>query len=232
MAEAARPGPGGRHRRRHRRHERRLSPHQARLAGRPAARAPAADVGHHLARRRPDRAAARDREPDPARQVLGRALRRARGRDRATHRVPAARQPQPRPDRGAPHRAEARRLDGGDLRPRGRGDRAGRGQGAPPAARRRRSGRRGIHPLGRPGQPDRHHPGAGQGRQDGRRADRRALRGHRDRPSQRPGDGRRDRSRGRSPPRSWSTAPACGAAGSAAWQGSTCRCRPASISTS
>ena len=107
----------------------------------------------------------------------------------------------------------------------------GRGQGAPSAARGRGSGRRDLHPERRPGQPDRPDPGARQGGAHGRGADRRALRGHRHHPGRWPGHRRAHRARRRSRPPWWSTAPACGAARSAGWPASTCRCRRASIST-
>ena len=92
-------------------------------------------------------------------------------------------------------RAEARGLDGPHLRPRGRGAEPGRGQSPPPAARGRGPGRRDLHPERRPGQPDRPHPGARQGRARRRGADRRALRGHRHHPGRRPGHRRADRAR-------------------------------------
>src|SRR3546814_9523947 len=65
----------------------------------------------------PFRPAPRHRQHDAARQVLGRTLRRARGRDRRRHRLQAERLDLGRPDRRAAGGAEARRLHGQDLRP-------------------------------------------------------------------------------------------------------------------
>ena len=130
---------------------------------------------HHLARRRPRRPAARDPEPDPARQVLGRALRAARGRDGPGDRLPPARQPQPRAHRGAPatsckRAASMARCFGVEVEVIAPAEAQ-----APLAAARRVDDLVGAicHPARRPGQPDRHHPGAGQGRAHGRRAHRR-----------------------------------------------------------
>ena len=153
----------------------------------------AAHLRHDLARGRADRAAAGDAADDRARQVHLRAAARAGGRDRAGDRVQAERLDQPRAQRRAVRGAEARRLDGQELRPRGRGDRPGRDQGALPAARGRRRGRRRVPAQGRPGQPDRHHPGLRQGRPPARRPDRRGRQGraHPGRAGQ--GGGRDDR---------------------------------------
>ena len=65
------------------------------------------------------------------------------------------------------------------LRPRHAPAVAGRGQGDVAADRGRRSGRRHLHADRRPGQPVRHHPGAGAGRAHAWRQDRRRRRLHR-----------------------------------------------------
>ncbi len=82
-----------------------------------------AHLRHDLARRRPGRPAARHAAHDRARQVHRRAAARAGGRDRAGHRLQAERLDQHRAERRALRGAQARRLDGQELRPRGRGDR-------------------------------------------------------------------------------------------------------------
>ena len=110
---SSRPGPGRDHRRRRDRHQRRLPPDQARLDRRAAARAGPAVLRHHLARGRPGRPAAGHRERHPAGAVLHRAVRAARGRDRARHRVPPVRRRDRGPHRGpddpaAPHRGHRR----------------------------------------------------------------------------------------------------------------------------
>ena len=183
------------HRRRHRRLLDRLSSDQARHHRRRAAGAQAAHLRHDLACGRAGRPAARDAATDRARQVHLRAARTPGGRDRAGDRVQAERLDQPRPQRRAVRGTEARRLDGQELRPRGRGDRAGRDQGALPAARGRRRGRRRVPAQGRPGQPDRHHPGLRQGRPPARRPDRRGRQG-RAHPGRAGQGGRRDDRRG------------------------------------
>ena len=155
-------------RRRHRRLLGGLSPGQARLDRRAAARAGPADLGLDLARRRAGRPAAHQRQHHPAAGLLGRALRPAGGRDRAGHGLeaqwrPAARLHARPLDRGPPpgdHRALLRPGDAPAVGARGAGavaadDRRGRGRCRVPADR-------------RPGQPVGHHPGAGQGRAHGR----------------------------------------------------------------
>ena len=160
---------------------------------RPAPGTAPAHLRHDLARGGADRAAAGDAADDRARQVHLRAAPLPRGRDRAGDRVQAERLDQPRPQRRAVRGAEARRLDGQELRPRGRGDRAGRDQGPLPAARGRRCGRRRVPAQGRPGQSDRHHPGLRQGRPPARRPDRRGCEGRADPGRAGQGGGRDDR---------------------------------------
>ena len=84
-------GPRRHHRRRRFRLLGRLSSDEARLDGCGAARAQAADLGHHLARGRADRPVARLAEHDAAREIFGRPLRQAGGRDRRRDRHAAGR---------------------------------------------------------------------------------------------------------------------------------------------
>ena len=219
-------------RRRHRRSVDRLPPGQARLARRGAARAQAADQRHHLACRRARRTAAGDDEPDEARPIHRQSLRDAGKGDRAGDRLPAARQRRGRHPRRAVRGVAARRLDGQDLRPRCRGDRTGRHQAQVAAAQRRRRGRRRVPAEGRPDQPDRYHHGAGQGRDQRRRA-----RSSRTPPSpaSRPRTAAPPASSpiaARSPPSTSCLRLACGRGSSAPPAASASRCRLASISTS
>src|SRR5205823_5391050 len=78
-----------------------LPPRQARLQGRAAARAAAADVRNHLARRGPRGSVARDAKPHAARAVHHAALRGARARDRPGDRVQAGRLHRRGGERGA-----------------------------------------------------------------------------------------------------------------------------------
>ena len=117
-----------------------------------------------MARGRARRSAAGLGERHPARAVQRRALRPARGRDRAVRRLPAVRwrdrRPHPGPDDpAAPDRRHGRRLRAGVLDDDAR-------RGARPLARDagRRPARRDLAARGRPGQPHRPDHGAGQGR--------------------------------------------------------------------
>ena len=93
----------------------RLSSRQARLDRRCSSRAQAADLRHHLARRRADRAASRDAEHDAAGEILAGAVFRARGRDRCGHRFQAQRVDHRCPDRRADGRASPLRRHGACL---------------------------------------------------------------------------------------------------------------------
>ena len=108
---------GRHHRRRRDRDERRLPPDQAGRDRRRAARAGRAVLGHHVARRRPGRPAAREPERHPAGAVLHRALLRARGRGRAVHRLQAVRWRHGGAHRGPDDPAPSYGGDGGGLRP-------------------------------------------------------------------------------------------------------------------
>ena len=100
------------HRRRHRRLLDRLSPRQAGLDRRAAARAGQADLRLDLACRRPRRPAAHQRQHHPAARLLGRALRAAGGRDRPGHRLEDERRPAARLQRRALDRGQAAGDDG------------------------------------------------------------------------------------------------------------------------
>ncbi len=229
-------GPRRHHRRRRFRLLGRLSSGQARLDRRRAARAQAAHLRHDLACGRADRPAARLAEHDAAREIFGRPLRQAGGRDRRRHRHAAGRLDHGRADRGA----QARDLPPGDggarLRRRRARDFAARSQGDVSASQHRRRGRRGAPAARRPVRSGQHRHGAGQGRAAARREDRRGREGHRRPPEGRPRHrrllGARRRAAARSRPTSSSTAPACGRATSAPCPASPSRCTPASISTS
>ena len=120
--------------------------------------------------------------------------------------------------KGRLDRAQAPGRDGPRLRPRSPRADARRSPSTVPADRGRRSRRRDSHSGRRPGQPDRHRPGAGQGGAPERRPDHRELQG--DRHHKRPRASHRPSrpSSARSAPRWWSTAPGCGAARSGAWR--------------
>ena len=104
---AARPGPGGGHRRR-RRSGPRTAYHLARLGWTDVVLLEQGQLSsrHDVARGRPARPAAGDRGRDPPGAVLGAPLRRARGGDRPGHRPQALRRrhggPHARPDGPAP----------------------------------------------------------------------------------------------------------------------------------
>ena len=173
-------GPRRHHRRRRLRLLGRLSSGQARLDRHRAARAQAADLGHDLARGRPDRPAARLAEHDAARQIFGRPLRQARGRDRRRHRHAAGRLDHRRADRGAQARDLPAGLAGARLRCRRARDFAGRSQArCTRISTSRRRGRRGASAARRPVRSGQHRHGAGQGRAPARREDRRGRQGHR-----------------------------------------------------
>ena len=153
----------GRRRRRHRRVGG-LPPDQAGQDRRAAARAGPPLRRYDVARGRAGRSAARLGERHPAGAVLRRALRLARGRDRAVDRLPQRR----RRDRGA-HRGP----DGPAAAHRGQrrgvrhGLRAGLARARPGALAGdagRRPARRAVAARRRQGQPDRPDPVAGQGR--------------------------------------------------------------------
>ena len=171
------PRPRRDHRRRHRRLLHGLSPDQAGGEGRRAAGAQAPHLGHHLACRGARALVALFAEPDPARQVHGRALHAPGGGDRAGHRLRSARlhlhRHQPRALGGAyprrRHAALLRRDRRAHLGP------GGAGQVAADAGRRRR--RRHLVSPRRQDQSDRHDHGAGQGRPHGRGHHRRELQG-------------------------------------------------------
>ena len=225
------PRPRRRRRRRRDRHQHRLPPDPARLDRRAAARAGQPVRRHDLARGRAGRAAARVGERHAAGAVLRRALRPARGGDRAVRRLQAVRRgdrgPHPGPDDpAAPHRGHRRRV-----RPRVRAADPRRGAGALAGDAGRRPGRRDLAARRRQGQPDRPDPGAGQGRAAGRRPDRRAGPRHR---TCSPGTARSPAcapTGATSRPRWWSTAPASGRPRSARWPGCPCRCTRPSTST-
>ena len=83
---------------------------------------------HHLARGRARRPAAGQPEPDPAREVLGRSLRAARGGDRPRHRLPPVRLDHRGADRGAARGDPAAGAPGPRLRRRGERALARRGR--------------------------------------------------------------------------------------------------------
>ena len=149
------------HRRRHRRLLDRLSPDQARHHRRAAAGAQAAHLRHDLARGRADRAAARDPADDRARQVHLRAAAR-RWRPRPGRRPASSRTARSAVALNAERFEELKRgaSMAQELRPRGRGDRPGRDQGALPAARgrRRRSAACSCPRTGRPTRSTRRRP--------------------------------------------------------------------------
>ena len=226
------PGPRRHHRRRHHGLLDGLSSGQARLEGRGAAGAGAAERRHDLACGGPGRPAAQLPEPDAAHPLQHRALFQARGRDRAGDRLEAVRLALRRAHRGA-HGAAAP-LGRHGQRP-GRRVRAADAQ----AGRRevshhahRRSCRRGVAAGRRQGQSGRHHPGAGPRRAHRRRAHLRedARHGHRHqgRPRHRRADDRRpDQGRDRRQLRRPVGAPA-----RRARSASRCRSIPASTCTS
>ena len=229
-------GPRGHHRRRRLRLLGRLSSGQARLDRHRASGAQAAHLRHDLARGRADRPVARLAEHDAAREIFGRPLRQARGRDRRRHRHAPGRLDHGRADRGA----QARDLSPGLARPRLRRRRArdfaGRGQGDVSASQHRRRGRRGAPAARRPVRPGQHRHGAGQGRAAARREDLRGRQGHGRPPEGRPRhrrllgarDGaRHDRDRHRRQLRRH-----VGARARRACPASRSRCMPASISIS
>ena len=226
------PGPRRHHRRRHHGLLDGLSSGQARLEGRGAAGAGAAERRHDLACGGPRRPAAQLPEPDAAHPLQHRALLQARGRDRAGDGLEAVRLAVGGAHRGA-HGAAAplgrhgqrpgRRLRAADAQ-------AGRRE--VPHHAHRRPGRRGVAAGRRQGQSRRHHPGAGPRRAHRRRAhlreDARDGDRHQGRPRHRRADDRGRRSR----PRSSSTAAASGRASSRARSASRCRSIPASTCTS
>ena len=182
-----------------------LPPDQARLDRRAAARAGTSLGRHHLARGRPGRTAAGLGERHPAGAVLRRALRGARGRDRAGHRLQERRWRRRGAHRGPDDPAQAHRGQRDGVRHGVRADQPRARPGAVAADAGRRPARRAVAPRRREGEPDRRHPVAGEGCPDGRRHHRREgararhrgarnrRRGHRR--THRPG-GRRDRDRG------------------------------------
>ncbi len=108
----------------------------------------------------------------------------------------------------------------------------GRDQGALAAARGRRPRRRHLPAQGRPDQPDRHHAGAGQGREAARRADlsrTRSSGASASRTAVRPAWNSTTGSSRRTP---WCCAPACGRTVSPPTSEWRCRCTRPSTSTS
>ena len=216
-AEPALPRRDRGHRRGRDRRVGRLPPDQARQDRRAAARAGPPLGRYDVARGRAGRAAAGLGERDPAGAVLGGALRLARGRDRAGHRLPQRRRRHRGPHRGPDGPAEA---DGGQRRGVRHGVRAGlagAGPGAVAGDAGRRPARRAVAAGRRQGQPDRPHPVAGQGRPDGRRPGRRDRCGS---PASRSRGGGSPRSRptgAASSATSSSTAPASGPRRWATW---------------
>ena len=187
------PTPVRDRRRRHRRLLGRVSSGARGLEGRGAARAQAADLRLHLARRGAGRPAADQRQRHPAAQTFGRAVRPPRGRDRAGLRLEAERRPAPCLQRRSPGRDQASGDHRAQLRARDAPALAHRGEGSLAADGCLRRGRRRVPADRRPGQSVRHRPGAGQGRPPAGRADRRGLRRHRLSDRARPDRGRADR---------------------------------------
>ena len=229
---AAATRPGRHHRRRGDRLQRRLPPGPPRLDRRAAARAGLAVRRHDLARRRPGRPAAGHRGQHPARAVLDRPLLAPRGRDRAGDRLPRLRRPHRGPHPGADGGAAAHGRQRRGIRPRLRAAHRRGGARALPAHPGRRPRRRHLAARRRAGQPDRPHPGPGEGRADAWGADRRAGAGHRRADAAAGGPAGCAPTRATSRPSSSSTVPGSGPRPWGRWSASPCRCTRPSTSTS
>ena len=206
------PGGGGDRRRRHHRLQHRLSPDQAREAGRgpPGARAP--HRRHLLARCGPGQSAPRHIDADRARALCRRPLRVAGGRDRPGDRLPPQGQHAHRPHRRTTDRDQAHGRTRRLFRRRGLRDRAERSESALSVDGCLADQGRDLHPRRRPDQPRRYRDGARQGRASGRCAHLRGDRRQRVRAQERRGLGRPHRSAAPSPAKPSSTAAASGRA--------------------
>ena len=164
-AEAARPGRGRGHRRRRDRHQRRLPPDPGSAgptcscssrAGSPCGTTwhAAGLVGQLRASESGTRLV----------QYSTELYARLEDETGLVDRLPAVRRGHRRPDPGPDDPAAADGGDRGGVRPRVRAAHAGAGARALPGDARRRPGRRDLAARRRQGQPDRPHPGAGQGR--------------------------------------------------------------------
>ncbi len=189
-------GAGGDHRWRRDRDQRGLPPREAGVDRRGPAGARPADLGHHLACRRPDRVGRHDhRDVGVDDQVLDRPLRAARGGDGPVDRLQARRLP---PD-GEQPRADAQAAARGRLPPadgdRTRGDLCTRGRRAVAARRPDRRARRVLHRQRGPRRPLQRGDVAGGGGAGGRRPHRAGGAGHRHHAARRPGHRRGHRTR-------------------------------------
>ena len=148
----------------------------------------------------PDRTAPRHPQHDAPRPVHHRGSVGPRGGNRSGHRLQAERGLARDDRRRAAHRAQAQRLHGPMLRPRGPGAVSGGSPGPVAAVERRRPDRRSLHPERGADQSRRHDVGLRQGRAYARGADLRERQGHghtsKRRTGHGSGDGRRRHPRG------------------------------------